>query len=86
MSIKPDGKTMAFGTDDMDKTVLLVATYRPNGELEVSAVVKHDTAVRAALAAHFTVNKEAVVAAAEQNLAEPHLPDAITQALNATAA
>lgn len=86
MSIKPDGKTMAFGTDDMDKTVLLVATYRPNGELEVSAVVKHDTAVRAALAAHYTVNKEAVVAAAEQNLAEPELPDAITQALNATAA
>jgi hypothetical protein len=85
MSIKPDNKTMTFGTEDMDKTVLLVATYRPNGELEVSAVVTHDTAVRAALAAHYTVNKQAVVAAAEQNLAEPQLPDAITQALEATA-
>lgn len=86
MCIKPDNKTMTFGTDDIDKTVLLVATYRPNGELEVSAVVTHDTAVRAALAAHYTVNKEAVVAAAEKTLAEPDLPDAITQALNATAA
>ena len=86
ISIKPDGKTMAFDTDDMDKTELLVATYRPNGVLEVSAVVKHDTAVRAALAAHFTVNKEAVEAAAKQNHAERELPNAITQALNATAA
>jgi hypothetical protein len=86
MTLKPDSKGMAFGTDDIDRTVLLVATYRPNGELEISTVVKHETAVRSALAAHFTADKEAVMAAAQRNLSMPELAGAITQALDATAA
>jgi len=39
---------------------VLVATYRPNGELDISAVVKNDAAVRAALTAYYTQNKEAL--------------------------
>ncbi|NDD15306.1 MAG: hypothetical protein EB072_22380 [Betaproteobacteria bacterium] len=66
MRIKPDPKTMPFGVDDTDRTVLLVAVYRPTGELEVSTVVKSDTAVRAALAAHYSADKEAVLAAAQK--------------------
>ena len=37
---------------------VLVATYRPNGELDISAVVKNDAAVRAALAAYYSKNKD----------------------------
>jgi hypothetical protein len=66
MRIKPDPKTVPFGVDDTDRTVLLVAVYRPTGELEVSTVVKNDTAVRAALAAHYSADKEAVLAAAQK--------------------
>jgi hypothetical protein len=84
MTLKPDSQTMTFGTDDIDRTVLLVATYRPNGELEISTVVKHETAVRSALAAHFTADKEAVIAAAQRNLVVAEMPGALTQALNAT--
>jgi len=86
MTLKPDSQTMAFGTDDIDRTVLLVATYRPSGELEISTVVKHETAVRSALAAHFTADKAAVMAAAERNLTALDVSGAIAQALNATTA
>ena len=64
MTVKPDPKVMPFDTNDSDKMMLLVATYRPTGELEISAVVKSDTAVRSALAAHYSVNKDEVVKAA----------------------
>ena len=64
MTIKPDPNVMPFDTNDSDKMMLLVATYRPTGELEISAVVKSDTAVRAALAAYYSGNKEEVVNAA----------------------
>jgi hypothetical protein len=86
MTLKPDSQTMAFGTDDIDRTVLLVAIYRPNGELEISTVVKHETAVRSALAAHFTADKAGVMAAAEKNLTALDVSGAIAQALNATTA
>jgi hypothetical protein len=86
MTLKPDSQTMVFGTDDIDRTVLLVATYRPNGELEISTVVKHETAVRSALAAHFTADKAGVMAAAEKNLTALDVSGAIAQALNATTA
>ncbi len=39
--------------DDADKQVLLVATYRPNGKLEIHAVVKSEAAVKSALAAYY---------------------------------
>ena len=60
ITIKPDPMTMSFDTNDSDKMMLLVATYRPTGDLEISAVVKSDTAVRAALAAHYAANKKAI--------------------------
>ena len=66
MTVKPDPKVMPFDTNDSDKMMLLVATYRPTGELEISAVVKSDTAVRAALAAHYSVNKDDLTKAANQ--------------------
>lgn len=58
MTIKPDVKTMKFGTDDADKMMLLVVMYRPTGELEIKTVVKNDSVVRAAMAAHYAANKE----------------------------
>jgi hypothetical protein len=64
MTITPNAKAVQFDTDDVDKMVVLVATYRPNGKLEVSTVVKNDSAVRAALACHYSANKEAVAQAA----------------------
>lgn len=58
LSFKPDAKRALFDTEDVDKMCVLVATYRPNGELDISAVVKNDAAVRAALAAYYSQNKE----------------------------
>jgi len=66
LTIKPDAKTMPFDTEDSDRMVLLVATYRPSGELEISAVVKNDTAVRGALAAYYSVDKVGVQSAADK--------------------
>lgn len=58
MTISPDNKVMAFDTNDSDKLMVLLATYRPTGELEISGVVKSDTAVRAALAALYSFSKD----------------------------
>jgi hypothetical protein len=80
MTIKPDPKVLAFDTNDSDKMMLLVATYRPTGDLEISAVVKSDTAVRAALAAHYAVNKEEIAKAAS-SASEPTQQSAIDMAL-----
>ena len=77
---------MPFDTDDVDKMMVLVATYRPNGELDISAVVKNDTAVRAALAAYYSGNKEGVQQAADKAANEPAPESAITLALAQTAA
>lgn len=57
MTITPDAKTVQFDTEDVDKMMVLVATYRPNGTLEVSTIVKNDSAVNAALACHYSANK-----------------------------
>ena len=80
MTVKPDPKVISFDTNDSDKMMLLVATYRPTGDLEISAVVKSDTAVRAALAAHYAVNKEEIVKAAS-SASEPTQQSAIDMAL-----
>lgn len=80
MTIKPDPKVLSFDTNDSDKMMLLVAIYRPTGDLEISAVVKSDTAVRGALAAHYAVNKEEIVKAAS-SASEPTQQSAIDMAL-----
>jgi dsDNA-binding SOS-regulon protein len=72
MTLKPDVKHVQFDTNDVDKMMVLVATYRPSGELEISAVVKNDSAVRSALACYFTANKDDVTKAA--NSAKPSTP------------
>ena len=43
--------------DWTDKQVVIVATYLPTGEFEANVVVKHDSAVTAALAAHHSNQK-----------------------------
>lgn len=58
MLFKPDTKQMEFSTDDVDRLMLLVVTYRPTGELEVNSIVKNQSVVNAALAAHYTSHKE----------------------------
>lgn len=60
LTIKPDGKGLLFSADDADKMLVLLVTYRPTGDLEVNSVVKNDSVVRAALAAHYAANKEAL--------------------------
>lgn len=64
MTIKPDANRMVFNTDDADKKMLLIVTYRPTGVLEVNSVVKNDSAVNAALAAYYTENKKDLAATA----------------------
>jgi hypothetical protein len=81
MTVKPNARVMPFSVDDNDKTVLLLAVYRPTGELEVSAVVKNDTAVRAALAAHFNADKGAVLEAAETALKDGEVETATAIAM-----
>ncbi len=80
-TLKIDSKACPFDTNDVDKMMVLVATYRPTGELEVSAVVRHDTAVRSALAAYYSGNKEEVAKAAEANSATEQTDSAIAIAL-----
>ena len=65
MTIRPDVANMAFGVDDNDKHVLLLAVYRPTGELEIKALVKDDAAVKAAHLGYYKENKELVEAASE---------------------
>ena len=81
-TFKIDSKVCPFDTNDVDKMMVLVATYRPTGELEVSAVVRHDTAVRSALAAYYSGNKEEVSKLAEANSATEVPASAISIALD----
>ena len=53
--VKFDAETVKANADWVDKQVVFVATYLPTGEFEVNAVVKHDGAVRTALAAYYTL-------------------------------
>lgn len=51
-------KELIQADDDWaDKQVVLVATYRPNGELELTSVIRHDGAVNTALAAAYSQAK-----------------------------
>jgi hypothetical protein len=69
MTIRPDVASMAFGVDDNDKHVVLLAVYRPTGELEIKALVKDDAAVKAAQVGCYKENKvqvEAVIKATNE--------------------
>lgn len=68
MTFAVDESVMQFDTNDVDKQMVLIATYRPTGEFDLHAVVKNDSAVTAALAAYFTDNK-AVLEEAEKTAA-----------------
>ena len=54
-TVKFDAETVKANADWVDKQVVFVATYLPTGEFEVNAVVRHDGAVKTALAAYYTL-------------------------------
>ena len=56
-TVKFDANVVKANADWTDKQVVFVATYLPTGEFEVNAVVKHDGAVKTALAAYYTLAK-----------------------------
>ena len=57
--IKFDPMLFAADSDWIDQQVIIVATYQPSGEFQANAVVKHDSAVNAALAAHYSKQQAA---------------------------
>lgn len=61
--IQLDAKAIKASVDWTDKQVVLVATYLPNGELDINAVLRHDGAVNAVLAAVYSTEKAAERAA-----------------------
>ena len=63
--LKFDARLFAADADWADKQVVIVATYLPTGEFQANAVIKHDTAVNAALAAYYSQQQAAVRAAAK---------------------
>lgn len=79
--IKTDKLSTLFNGHDHDKMVVLVATYRPTGELEIQGVVKTDSAVKAALSAYYSANKETIKAAATQAEIAAHTPMATAQSI-----
>lgn len=79
--IKTDKMSTLFGADDSEKMVVLVATYRATGELEIQGVVKTDTAVKAALAAYYSANKEGIKSAAAKAEIAAHTPMATAQSI-----
>ena len=52
--LKFDPKLFAADADWADKQVVIVATYLPTGEFQANAVIRHDSAVNAALAAFYS--------------------------------
>jgi hypothetical protein len=63
--IKFDARFVRADTDWADKQVVIVATYLPTGEFQANAVIRHDTAVNAALAAVYTQQQAAIRAIAK---------------------
>lgn len=49
--------------DWTDKQVVIVATYLPTGQFQANAVIRHDAAVNAALAAYYSQQRALVIAA-----------------------
>lgn len=52
--LKFDPSLFAADADWADRQVVIVATYLPTGEFQANAVIRHDSAVNAALAAFYT--------------------------------
>jgi hypothetical protein len=52
--LKFDPKRFAADADWADKQVVIVATYLPTGEFQAKAVIRHESAVNAALAAYYS--------------------------------
>lgn len=63
--IKFDARFVRADADWADKQVVIVATYLPTGEFQANAVIRHDSAVNAALAAVYTQQQAAVRATAK---------------------
>ena len=52
--LKFDPSMLAADADWVDQQVVIVATYLPTGEFQANAVIKHASAVNAALAAYYS--------------------------------
>ena len=65
MRIKPDAVTMPMGVDYNDNPIVLLAVYRPTGELELKAIVSDAAVVKAAFASYYKTNKEKIEAASK---------------------
>lgn len=61
--VKLDAKSFPISSDYADKLIVLIGTYRTNGEVELSGVVSAPSAVNAALQAYYADNKKVVDAA-----------------------
>lgn len=59
-TFKVDATMSGANAEWVDKQVIIVATYLPTGEFVANAVIKHDSAVNAALAAYYT-NQQAAL-------------------------
>lgn len=75
--LKFDPKLMPANADWTDQQVVIVATYLPTGEFQANAVIKHDSAVNAALAAYYSQQqaKVRVTAKAERDAEELRVAD-----------
>ena len=61
--VKLDAKSFPISSDYADKLIVVIGTYRTNGEVELSGVVSAPSAVNAALQAYYADNKKLVDAA-----------------------
>ena len=75
--IKFDSRLVRADADWADKQVVIVATYLPTGEFQANAVIRHDSAVNAALAAYYSQQQAAAreVAKSEREAEEQRADD-----------
>jgi hypothetical protein len=75
--LKFDPALFAADADWADKQVVIVATYLPTGEFQANAVLRHDSAVNAALAAYYSQQQAKVreAAKAEREAEEQRVAD-----------
>ena len=75
--IKFDSRLVRADADWADKQVVIVATYLPTGEFQANAVIRHDSAVNAALAAYYSQQQAAAreVAKSEREAEEQRATD-----------
>jgi hypothetical protein len=87
-TFKFDPKLFAADADWADKQVVIVATYLPTGEFQTNAVIRHDSAVNAALAAYYSQQQAKVreAAKAEREAEEQRVADLKKRAAKVKAA